>query len=143
MVGKTSSGFDFEVNESITDDWEFIEDMAAGTAVAEVRAAERVLGDKQYKKLKDHVRDKDGRVSFKAMTRSLARLSQPQEQKTPDPRRDAERRTGFARLRSGRDVSRSANGGVPCPSHRNACDGAWRRISHTKADGRPEAVKRR
>ena len=50
MVGKTSSGFDFEVNESITDDWEFIEDMAAGTAVAEVRAAERVLGDKQYKK---------------------------------------------------------------------------------------------
>ena len=74
MVGKTSSGFDFEANESIMDDWEFIEDMAAGTAVAEVRAAERVLGDKQYKKLKDHVRDKDGRVSFKAMDKELGEI---------------------------------------------------------------------
>lgn len=71
---KTSSGFEFEVNEDIMDDWEFIEDMAAGTAVAEVKAMQRILGEKQYKALKDHIRGKDGKVSFKAMDRELSEI---------------------------------------------------------------------
>lgn len=71
---KTSSGFEFRINEGIMDDWEFFEDMAAGTAVAEVKAMRRILGDEQYQKLKDHVRDKDGKVSFEAMDRELGEI---------------------------------------------------------------------
>lgn len=70
-TGTTKSGFHFQVDPEITDDWEFVEDLAASQKngyIGEVSAAKRLLGDEQYKRLKEHVRDKKtGKVSGKRM----------------------------------------------------------------------------
>jgi hypothetical protein len=70
-TGTTKSGFHFQVDPEIMDDWEFVEDLVASSKngfFGEVGAAKRLLGDEQYKRLKEHVRDKKtGKVSGKRM----------------------------------------------------------------------------
>ena len=60
------------------DDWEFVEDLVASSKngfFGEVGAAKRLLGDEQYKQLKEHVRDKkSGRVSGKRMDEEMTEI---------------------------------------------------------------------
>lgn len=65
LTGKTKSGFEYKVDEAVTDDWELYEHLGAGNAYEEGLGARKVLGEEQYKALKDHCRDENGRVPVK------------------------------------------------------------------------------
>ncbi|SDZ88056.1 hypothetical protein SAMN02745687_00916 [Lachnospiraceae bacterium NK3A20] len=60
VKGKTESGFEFEVDETILDDWELVEDLeqCGSNAYAQIHAAKRVFGDK-YNDAKEFCRDKE------------------------------------------------------------------------------------
>lgn len=64
IKGTTKSGFEFSVNESITDDMELIDIMAGIESDASNMSlfVIKVLGTEQRAKLYDHVRNKDGIV---------------------------------------------------------------------------------
>lgn len=74
--GKTSSGFEFHIEEAALDDWEVLEaivDINSGHYSAAVRVLKLLLGDEQTKKLKEHCRNKEtGRVPKNAMFRELS-----------------------------------------------------------------------
>jgi len=60
LKGKTKSGFAYEVDESILDDWELVEDLeqCGNNAYAQIHAAKRVFGAK-YEEAKEFCRDKE------------------------------------------------------------------------------------
>ena len=85
------NGFKCSIDESVFDDWELTEMVAdvngiqlLGTDATELEVIEglrltnqifrKILGVKGYKALKDHVRDKSGRVPPKAMQGLLEEL---------------------------------------------------------------------
>ncbi len=74
ISGKTNSGFEFTCDDRIMDDWEFLEAITGGTAGEEIRGMKIFLGAEQLEKLKAHVRDKDGRISFKAMDKEFGEM---------------------------------------------------------------------
>lgn len=65
IKGKTESGFEYKVNEDVLDDMEII-DLLSSIDEGEVqnltKAADKILGVEQRKKLYDHIRTEDGRV---------------------------------------------------------------------------------
>lgn len=67
LKGKTKSGFKFEIDETIADDMELIEDIARADKDVSVfpGVLEKILGKDQKKALYDHLRDENGRVSIK------------------------------------------------------------------------------
>lgn len=68
LKGKTKSGFKFQIDETIADDLELLEDIAKADKDVSVfpSVLEKILGEKQKKALYDHLRDENGRVSTKA-----------------------------------------------------------------------------
>ena len=65
--GKTESGFKWEVDENVFDDMELIDAMAAAmgedpTQISTV--VSKIFGADQKKRLYDHVRSENGRVSI-------------------------------------------------------------------------------
>ena len=64
--GKTTSGFEFEIDESIADDMEFMEALADAMddAIRFPKVIEQLLGTEQKKKLYDHVKGGGKRVSI-------------------------------------------------------------------------------
>ena len=77
MQGKTKSGFEFEVDQKKLDDYELLEDladMADGKEGKIVFVIKRLLGEEQKDRLKDFLRDKDGRVAASEMTRELMEI---------------------------------------------------------------------
>ena len=77
MKAKLSDGFEIEISESVTDDWEFLEVLASideGETGLIVRAAKMLLGNDGVKALKEHLRSKDGKVSSTAMVTALGEL---------------------------------------------------------------------
>lgn len=68
LKGETKSGFKFEIDESIADDLELLEDIAK--ADKDVSAfpgvLEKILGIDQKAALYEHLRGENGRVSTKA-----------------------------------------------------------------------------
>lgn len=82
MKGKTRSGFSFNVNDNIGDDIELLEDLTKldkGDVTVLPEVLERILGDKQKKKLYDHVRTEDGRVPLTAVSNELAQIFAAQD----------------------------------------------------------------
>lgn len=70
LSGRTKSGFEFEIDNDILDDWELLEcfrEIDRGNEDYIVDAAKQLLGDEQYGKLKDFVREKYGRVKASVM----------------------------------------------------------------------------
>ena len=74
VKGKTSTGFEYDVDPNFADDWELLENLTSGTAKGEIEAAKTILGDDQYKKLKDHCRDDNGKVSAIKMDAELGEV---------------------------------------------------------------------
>jgi len=75
--GKTKSGFEFEIDESVFDDWDMLERLNAidkGEATNVVDVARDVLGAEQLERLKTHLRDEDGRLTITAMTDALGEI---------------------------------------------------------------------
>lgn len=68
--GITESGFEFEINEEILDDYDFLELMCKideGDTKLTIKMVDMLLGDEQKEKLKEHVRNESGKVSARRL----------------------------------------------------------------------------
>lgn len=71
IEGITSTGFKFTVDlEELEDDFEFVEEVAAivnGSTSALPNVIKMMIGEEQYKNLKEHCRKENGKVSSTKM----------------------------------------------------------------------------
>lgn len=77
IKGNTKSGFEFEIDENVFDDWELVEKFRAielGEDSLVVDVVEQVLGIEQKNRLKDFIRDKNGKVSVSGMEKELEEI---------------------------------------------------------------------
>ena len=67
--GKTETGFKFEVNDNIAEDYELIEMIAEvdENPLVTPKLLNKLLGKEQVKALKDHIREEDGTVNVYKM----------------------------------------------------------------------------
>lgn len=76
--GKTISGFEFEVDSSVFDDWEILEklnEIDNGNSALMVDVARQVLGQEQLDALKEHVKEQNGgKVTITAMGQALGEI---------------------------------------------------------------------
>lgn len=73
ITGKTDSGFEFEIDEKILDDYELIESLAEvedGDTLEIVKVTNKVLGDNKEKAF-DFIRSQCGYVSTDAVTKLI------------------------------------------------------------------------
>ncbi len=73
----TKSGFKCKVDEAVLDDMELVDAMAAAQGEDPLQIStviKMILGDKNKKKLYDHVRNKDGRVPLEAATNEILEI---------------------------------------------------------------------
>lgn len=75
-TGKTSTGFEFEIDEQKLDDMEFLDALAEvdENSLALSKIIKIMLGDEQRKKLYDHLRTDEGRVPIKAVSGEIAEI---------------------------------------------------------------------
>lgn len=74
IKGTTKSGFQFEIQEEIFDDYELLEtlvDADNGDNMALFQAIDMILDGTQKDQLKEHVRNEKGRVPASAMVKEL------------------------------------------------------------------------
>lgn len=72
--GKTKSGFEFEIDPTVFDDWEILEKLNAidkGDTNLVVDVAREVLGTEQLNALKEHIRADKGKISITDMVAHL------------------------------------------------------------------------
>lgn len=77
ITGKTSSGFDFHLDEEKTDDYEFLEmvcEIDNGKVSLIPKMAIQLLGKDQMDALKEHVRDSDGKVSARKIADEIGEI---------------------------------------------------------------------
>ena len=75
--GKTESGFEFAISEEALDDYELLEILAEidngnGGLVPEM--VTRLLGKEQKEALKEHLRDKNGKISTQSMMNEVMEI---------------------------------------------------------------------
>ena len=64
MKGTTSSGFEYNLDETALDDYELLEDLCEldnGNTARTISALNRLLGTEQKDRLKEHLREENGR----------------------------------------------------------------------------------
>ena len=77
MKATLSDGFEIEISESVTDDWEFLEVLSGideGETGLIVKAANMLLGNTGVSALKEHLRNENGKISSTAMIAALGEL---------------------------------------------------------------------
>lgn len=70
MKGITSSGFEYNLDETALDDYELLEDLCEldnGNTARTISALNRLLGIEQKDRLKEHLREENGRVPASKM----------------------------------------------------------------------------
>lgn len=70
MKGTTSSGFEYNLDETALDDYELLEDLCEldnGNTARIISALNRLLGTEQKDRLKEHLREENGRVPASKM----------------------------------------------------------------------------
>lgn len=77
--GVTSYGFEYDIESDRFDDYEVFEKLCAldrdeNNIALVTEVYEALLGSKQYKALKDFMRDKSGRISTRAMIETLKEI---------------------------------------------------------------------
>ena len=68
LRGTTESGFAYEIDEEVMDDYDFLEILCKidnGDTTLTIKMVDMLLGEKQKEELKDHLRAENGRVSAK------------------------------------------------------------------------------
>lgn len=68
--GKTKSGFEFDVDPVVFNDWDvldYLSEMSDGNDLIAPKFVKKVLGKEQGKALVDHCRDESGRAPTKAV----------------------------------------------------------------------------
>ena len=75
--GKTESGFEYEIDEEILDDYDFLEllcQIDEGETSLTIKMVDKLLGSEQKERLKDHVRTERGRVSAKRLITEMMEI---------------------------------------------------------------------
>lgn len=83
MKGKTTSGFEFELQQEALEDYELLEalhQMDKGNFLAIPEVATRLLGEEQKNRLKEHLRGADGRVSLKKISHEIIDIFQSSQE---------------------------------------------------------------
>ncbi|MDZ5548479.1 hypothetical protein [Enterococcus cecorum] len=82
IKGKTKSGFKFELDEEVLNDYEIIELLGdvEENPLLFPKVVKRILGDEQTTALKNHVRDENGRVNADKMTAEVTEIFESQNQ---------------------------------------------------------------
>lgn len=74
IKGKTASGFEWEIEDNVANDWETVELLSEadeGKTSSLIKAIKRVFGEDGYAALKEHVRDKNGVVATDKMVTEI------------------------------------------------------------------------
>lgn len=76
MKGKTSTGFEFDIEDERLDDMELVDIMAEidENPLLMPKLCKMLLGEEQKKRLYDHLRSEDGRVPIEATTNANQRI---------------------------------------------------------------------
>lgn len=77
ITGKTKSGFEFELDDEVLDDYELLEvlhKLDSGEYGLVTEMVGKLLGEEQKDLLKEHVRGEDGKVSAKRMMDEVAEI---------------------------------------------------------------------
>ena len=76
MKGKTSTGFDFDIEDERLDDMELVDIMAEidENPLLMPKLCKMLLGEEQKKRLYDHLRSEDGRVPIEATTNAIQEI---------------------------------------------------------------------
>lgn len=77
ITGKTRSGFEFELDDEVLDDYELLEilhKLDSGEYGLVTEMVGKLLGEEQKDLLKEHVRGEDGKVSAKRMMDEVAEI---------------------------------------------------------------------
>ena len=76
MKGKTSTGFEFDIEDERLDDMELVDIMAEidENPLLMPKLCKMLLGDEQKKRLYDHLRSDDGRVPIEATTNAIQEI---------------------------------------------------------------------
>lgn len=75
--GVTSSGFEFELEDEVLDDYELLEILHKidnGDNGLIVDMVDKLLGEDQKNKLKEHLRNKNGRVSASLLLKEVMEI---------------------------------------------------------------------
>lgn len=77
VEGKTKSGFDFILSDDAMDDWDLLESLRKidkGEQQYIIDAAIQLLGENQYNKLKDFLRQKNGKLNATIMSTNIMEI---------------------------------------------------------------------
>ena len=77
FTGKTSSGFEFSLQDEVLDDYELLEDlceMDEGDMTKTISVLNRLLGTEQKERLKEHLRMENGRVPASKMMNEIGEI---------------------------------------------------------------------
>lgn len=77
IVGKTKSGFEFDIPKSVIDDMQVLDaivELESDNPLAISRLCDRILGAEEKKKLYEHVKMEDGRVPISAVSDELGEI---------------------------------------------------------------------
>lgn len=76
ITGKTESGFEFEINKSLLDNYELVENLAEleSKPLLLTKIVVQILGKKQADALKDFVRDDNGVVALSKMEKEITEI---------------------------------------------------------------------
>ena len=79
MKGKTSTGFEFEVNDEQLDDWtllKYLRKVDQGEVQYMIDAVPLLLGEEQEQHLEKHLYDLEGSVKATSMAREVSEIMQ-------------------------------------------------------------------
>lgn len=76
MKGKTSTGFEFDIEDERLDDMELVDIMTEidENPLLMPKLCKMLLGEEQKKRLYDHLRSEDGRVPIEATTNAIQEI---------------------------------------------------------------------
>ena len=75
ISGKTSTGFEFELQDDVLDNWEMLEmiqEVDSGNTAVLTKLVPALLGAEQTQKLKDYIRQPNGVVRISDMSTAIA-----------------------------------------------------------------------
>ena len=77
LRGKTESGFEFELDDNVLDDWKlvkYLRNVDKGDTQYIVDVAERLLGEEQCEKLENFIEEQYGKATATLMTKEVASI---------------------------------------------------------------------
>ena len=87
MKGTISGGFEYEIMDGAKDDIELLEalrDLDRGNILSAIDALEKLIGVEQKKRLYEHLRDENGKVSGVAVMTALTEMLDDAKEQSKD-----------------------------------------------------------